>query len=375
MKKLLTLFFAFAAILPIYADDFATTLAKAKQGDVEAQMEVGDAYWCGYQGVKRNNKKAFEWYLKAAEHGNAIAQTCVGVLYSEGRGVKRNAATGVAWFRKAAEQGDMHALGNLGFCYYSGYGVEKDLFQAVAWFRKAAEAGHANVQAQLGHMYWYGIVVEKDCSQAMYWYHKAAEQDEGDGFWDLAFIYRDGYEDFAAHYTIEEEPGKAMWWFQKLIDKGAKAQKYYNYLAKEGYEPIEDTTKAEEFYQEETDKHLLSIIEASTTNDPEMQYQLGQYYLSLYQKEGLHLYLKKVLYWFHKAAEQEYAKAQYMIGVLFEEEMLWDKHWLGKSMWWYKKAAENGHKDAKEIYEDYLNDPFYKIVEDKSKAKDYDYTR
>ena len=207
----------------------------------------------------------------------------------------------------------------------------------------------------------------------MYWFHKAAEQDEGDGFWDLAFIYRDGYEDFAAHYTIEEEPGKAMWWFQKLIDKGAKAQKYYNYLAKEGYEPIEDTTKAEEFYQEETDKHLLSIIEASATNDPEMQYQLGQYYLSLYQKEGL--YLNKVLYWFHKAAEQEYAKAQYMIGVLFEEEILSDKHWQGKAIWWYKKAAENGYEYAKNRYEDYLNDPFYKIVEDKSKAKDYDYTR
>lgn len=362
MKKLITILIAFAAILPIYADDFATTLAKAEQGDVEAQMEVGEAYCCGCQGVKRNYKKAAEWYLKAAEHGNAVAQNRLGVLYSKGRGVKRNAATGVAWYRKAAEQGNMHALGNLGFCYYNGHGVEKDLFQAVAWFRKAAEAGHANVQAQLGHMYWYGIVVEIDCYQAMYWFHKAAEQDEGDGFWDLAFIYRDGY--YENNYEIEIAPDKAMWWFQKLIDKGAKAQKYYNYLAKEGYEPVEDTTKAEDFFREETDKHLLTIVEALVTNDPEMQYQLGEYYL--YNREQY----SKALYWFHKAAEQEYAWAQYMIGVIFEK-FYYAKNWQGKAMWWYKKAAENGDKDAKEIYEEYLKEPYYKIVEDKSKAEDY----
>ena len=41
---------------------------KAEQGDVEAQVELGDMYYFG-EYAEQDYKKAFEWYTKAAEQG------------------------------------------------------------------------------------------------------------------------------------------------------------------------------------------------------------------------------------------------------------------------------------------------------------------
>ncbi|MEN9021794.1 MAG: sel1 repeat family protein, partial [Verrucomicrobiales bacterium] len=38
------------------------------------------------------------------------------------------------WYRKAAEQGDAMAQSNLGFCYSSGNGVTKNYKEAYKWF-------------------------------------------------------------------------------------------------------------------------------------------------------------------------------------------------------------------------------------------------
>ncbi|GHT72265.1 hypothetical protein AGMMS49950_10680 [Endomicrobiia bacterium] len=46
---------------------------KAQQGDDEAQFKLGVIYLKG-DGVKQDYKKAFKWYKKSAEQGNARAQ-------------------------------------------------------------------------------------------------------------------------------------------------------------------------------------------------------------------------------------------------------------------------------------------------------------
>jgi len=60
--------------------------------------------------------------------------------------VAKDAAEAVKWYRKAAEQGDAGAESNLGLCYYEGEGVGKDPFQAVNWLRKASQQGDAHAQ-------------------------------------------------------------------------------------------------------------------------------------------------------------------------------------------------------------------------------------
>lgn len=53
------------------------------------------------------------------------------------------------YYLKAADQGDALAQYNLGICYDNGYGVEKDLSEAVIWLRKAADQGNAQAQNAL----------------------------------------------------------------------------------------------------------------------------------------------------------------------------------------------------------------------------------
>ncbi|WP_198022325.1 tetratricopeptide repeat protein [Candidatus Odyssella acanthamoebae] len=45
----------------------------AEQGHAGAQSNLGGMYYKG-EGVEKNAEKAVEWYQKAAEKGNALAQ-------------------------------------------------------------------------------------------------------------------------------------------------------------------------------------------------------------------------------------------------------------------------------------------------------------
>ena len=85
----------------------------------------------------------------------------------------------VKWYRKAAEQGDADAQSNLGYMYYKGQGVPQDYAEAVKWIRKAAEQGHADAQVGLGWMYFEGRGVPKNYVAAYGWFSVAAASGNG----------------------------------------------------------------------------------------------------------------------------------------------------------------------------------------------------
>jgi len=58
------------------------------------------------QGVPQNFKEALRWYTKAAEQGNADAQSNLGLLYANGEGgIKQDLTRALKLFRLAAAQG------------------------------------------------------------------------------------------------------------------------------------------------------------------------------------------------------------------------------------------------------------------------------
>lgn len=81
-------------------------------------------------------------------------------LYESGQGVPKDYAEALKWYRKAAEQGDALAQTQLGLMYIKGMGAPKDEAQAMAWLRKAAEQGYASAQAVMGEAYREGIGAE-----------------------------------------------------------------------------------------------------------------------------------------------------------------------------------------------------------------------
>src|ERR1017187_7765960 len=104
----------------------ADTRAKAEKGDVESQLEMGAAFELGIPGAAKNDAEALKWYRKAAEQGDAAAQSTLADCYLNGRGVARDKREAVNWFRKAAKQGDRIAQFSLGTSFAFGQGVAKD---------------------------------------------------------------------------------------------------------------------------------------------------------------------------------------------------------------------------------------------------------
>jgi TPR repeat protein len=87
--------------------------------------------------------EALKWYRKAAEQGDADAQTYLGRHYN-GEGVLQDYAEAVKWLRKAAEQGDEEAQNNLGWMYEKGNGVLQDRIAAHMWLNIATANGNKN---------------------------------------------------------------------------------------------------------------------------------------------------------------------------------------------------------------------------------------
>jgi uncharacterized protein len=109
-----------------------------------------------------------------ADHGDAIAQYVLAVMYKNGQGVPQDDAEAVRWFRKAAEQKYSEAQFSLGSQYFRGVGVTKDDIEAARWYRRAADQGNAAAQAFLGGMYDKGQGVPKDYVQADMWLNLAS---------------------------------------------------------------------------------------------------------------------------------------------------------------------------------------------------------
>lgn len=83
---------------------------------------------------------AAEYFLKAAQQGDAEAQFSLANMFVEGQGIPRDEQQAVSWFRKAAEQGFVPAQVNLGVMYTQGEGVERNLVEAHKWFNIAGGA-------------------------------------------------------------------------------------------------------------------------------------------------------------------------------------------------------------------------------------------
>lgn len=117
---------------------FQEYLAKAEQGDADAQYFVGSMYSDGKAGAPLNYALALKWYRRAAEQGNAQAMSSLGGMYDFGQGIHQDHAEAVRWYRGAAEQGDMLGQLYLAFKYQQGEGVPQNYVQAHKWYNISA---------------------------------------------------------------------------------------------------------------------------------------------------------------------------------------------------------------------------------------------
>jgi len=70
-------------------------------------------------------------------------------LYFRGRGVPQDYKKAYEYYKKAANQGDSLAQYELGVMYEVGYGVQENYFLAAGWYLKTAEHGVAAAQYKI----------------------------------------------------------------------------------------------------------------------------------------------------------------------------------------------------------------------------------
>jgi hypothetical protein len=117
----------------------------------------------------------------SAEAGNPIAQLRLAMLYEAGDGVPRDKKMAFNWYLRAAEAGEPGAQSEVGGYYEDADGVPENWTAAAEWYRRSAEAGWYKGELALARAYQFGIGVPQSRQQAIYWYRKVGNEDNGKG--------------------------------------------------------------------------------------------------------------------------------------------------------------------------------------------------
>lgn len=149
MKKLFLMAVWAMLAMPLFAQSWSKDLEKAaKNGDVEAQFTVGNAYLTG-DGVKQNLKKATQWLFMAAQAGQADAIKALCTYYSDA-------------LEQIAAAGNADAQFALANFYETGNGVAQNQAKALELYGSAAAQGIAEAKPKVLGSYNAGIVTLAD---------------------------------------------------------------------------------------------------------------------------------------------------------------------------------------------------------------------
>ena len=328
----------------------------AEQGHAEAQFQLGIMHGNG-QGVTRDNAEVLHWFRRAAERGHVKAQYNLGTMYDNGIGADVNYTEALRWYRMAADQGDSGSQFNIGAMYDNGHGIAQDDTEAQRWYRKAAENGNTSAQINLGSMHATGQGVAVDYNEARVWYLKAADQGDTQAQELVRNLDRKlisgsttGDVDPALSEKTAASRGKSIETADISEDvKRAGVTKVDDALSG-GDAPHSDVTanasddgETVVAEKEFVDHYAIKKTkEAAKLGDIEAQFDLGVMYDT---GKGLEQDFTAAVRWYSEAAEQGHAKAQFNLAVMYDKGQ-GVKQDYAEVAHWYRKAAERGHVQA-----------------------------
>jgi len=160
------------------AKAFELYLQAANMGDPEAQFIAGGMYFKGI-GTTVDYSKAFSFLLRAAQKGvsSAESQLILAQGYFQGTEVPRNYHKAIELYKESAAEGNSEAQNELGYLYYLGKGVEQNAEEGAKYFRQAALNGLATAQYNYGLACYSGNgVPNQDYITGYAWINIAAAQ-------------------------------------------------------------------------------------------------------------------------------------------------------------------------------------------------------
>ena len=152
LRSLLAALFLWAAD-PSAAQDASLSArleAAATRGSTEAAYHLGMLYHLGLEGVARDPRRAFAYFRRAADGGDALGAYKVGCFYAgQGEGVvEPDEALALRYKLRAAEAGYVLAQTDVARIYHD----REDADHAVQWLEAAARQGDAG--AMMGALFY-----------------------------------------------------------------------------------------------------------------------------------------------------------------------------------------------------------------------------
>ena len=290
--SLATLNIAFLYLNLVDANDrrvFEWMLKASLQGDANAQNELGLLYYNGSGGALQSKSKALEWIQKSANQGYALAESNLGWMYQNGEGIPQNYNKAFEWYQKSAGQGYDVAQGNLAYLYLNGLGVIANLDKAFEWFEKSSIQGNLYAKGNLAWLYQEGLGTPQDYNKAYNLYQLPAESGDPLAQNNLGLLYATGK-------GVPQNYEKAFSWYKKSANQG----------------------------------------------DPTAQLNLGDFYEN---GKGVPQNYDEAFNWYKKSAEQGLDSAQYNLGLLYYKGLGVTKDY-NQSIAWNTKSAEQGNQFA-----------------------------
>ncbi len=338
-----------------------------------------------FRDEKKDYDACFSWAEKSAAQNFADGKARLAWCYLHGKGCQKDMEKGFLLARQAAETGNPSACVVLGSCYENGTGVEQNKNSAFNYYKKAADQNYKSGFFNVASCYEKGFGTEKDLPKALSYYEKAADK----GI-ELAKKEKERLEEnkkkcasmyaFFSEETTIEKLLEAENWFHNPIVQAALSQKYYDekndsktsfmWAEKSAAQNcIEGMALLGSKYiygigcEENADKGLqlvrkvVEMIEADDTI-PAQNNSRGIAFCALgscYKLgKGIEKNEKEAVSWYQKAAEREYAMAQFYLGQCYDNGIGVNKDYK-KAREWYVKAAKQGHymakKRADELYD------------------------
>jgi TPR repeat protein len=331
---------------------FSWLIHQAKRGVTDAQSALGEVFYYGSRGFRRNLTKAAEFYEMGANRGDAQMLFNLGVVKLRGQGVAENAdeardllkksaelgfapahnalgyyelnvrhnkSGAVEYFRFAAEHEDRDGLYNLGFALENGLapGTVGDLKSAMPYYIGAANKGHTGACVVAGDAFSMGQHVDRDVKISIIYYKFVADQipEIGlhlrsglDGYFEKAWYQSLLYYLLAAEAGMEIAQYNAALlceWDWELVSQHTRVDctwRYYNHSAKLEWVPSLIKTGDNHWFGITAEKNITTAARlysqaATKEQNPQAIYNLGYLVENNYPLDGLdwmHFHLPSV---------------------------------------------------------------------------------
>jgi len=141
----------------------------AEKGDAIAQTHLSLSLENCSNRKAPENEEAFHLMQAAALQDYPAAHYFIGNFYRDGTWVEEDEQKAFEHYSKAAAQGNSDGIERLGECYLNGVGVTVDTELAFLYFQQAAEMHNPKAELHLGLCYLMGNGCQQDIETAFQW--------------------------------------------------------------------------------------------------------------------------------------------------------------------------------------------------------------